>query len=339
MDALAHEQRAARPTGVAALLWPLVGAAADRRARAPRLGVPVGLGTPDSDEAVVGLMALHFLGEWTTFFWGTASTDLAEAWPVFVTGPAAAPRRAGGLPALAALVSPSSRTFGEPPASRLPHRIWPPFLVQRLTHQYASTRSDCCQRAPPAPQAPPPSGRPAREPPSWAGGRAGALAQRQVLPVAVGIVAWTLYGDALAPHAWLASSRRAPGHCRRSSNALTGLALARRWHAPSPRRTLLRLAAPRESSAGGRGTLLAAILLALPAPDRRGVRPGATRRPTCRRPGSSRAPVRLASGVVPLQPGAALPAGAEPSRRAPPRLVGRPLERRRDPRLSPRSRW
>jgi len=105
------------------------------------------LGLPDSDEAVVGLMALHFLdGEWTTFFWGQgfggSQEALLTAPLLWLTGPSWVAVRAVpvALTAVAAAVvwRVGRRTFADPAAAVAGCLlwIWPPFLVQRLTHQY-----------------------------------------------------------------------------------------------------------------------------------------------------------------------------------------------------------
>lgn len=219
MDALAHEPLAARPTGVAALRWPLLVGAAAVAGLALRVWVyRSDLGTPDSDEAVVGLMALHFLdGEWTTFFWGQGFGGSQEALltaPVlWVTGPSWAALRAVPvvLTALAALVvwRVGRRTFGEPAGivAGCLAWIWPPFLVQRLTHQYGFYASGLLYSALLLLLGLRLAERPTRARAAVFGLVVGlALWQSaQVLPVAVGIVAWTIWRrrDWLR-HAWLA---------------------------------------------------------------------------------------------------------------------------------------
>jgi hypothetical protein len=105
------------------------------------------LGTPDSDEAVVGLMVRHFShGQLTTFFWGQAYGGTQEVYltvPIFV---------AFGSSWLALRIVPilltavacvvvwrvGRRTIGERQAivAAALLWIWPPFAVFRLTHQW-----------------------------------------------------------------------------------------------------------------------------------------------------------------------------------------------------------
>ena len=105
------------------------------------------LGIPDSDEAVVGLMALHLLdGEWTTFFWGQSFGGSQEAVLtaplLWAFGPSWLALRVVpiALTAVTALVvwRVGRRTIGEPAAvvAGCLVWIWPPFLVHRLTHQF-----------------------------------------------------------------------------------------------------------------------------------------------------------------------------------------------------------
>jgi hypothetical protein len=110
------------------------------------------LGIPDSDEAVVGLMARHVLdGELTTFFWGQGFGGSQEALltaPVFwVAGSSWFTLRI--VPIVLAAVAAvlvwrvGRRTIGEPAATvaGCVAWLWPPFVVYKLTHQqgfYAS---------------------------------------------------------------------------------------------------------------------------------------------------------------------------------------------------------
>ena len=105
------------------------------------------MGVPDSDEAVVGLMALHVLdGELPVFFWGQGFGGSQEAIltaPLFwAFGPSWLALRIvpTALTAVAAVVvwRVGRRTIGEPAATVAGCLawIWPPFLIQRLTHQF-----------------------------------------------------------------------------------------------------------------------------------------------------------------------------------------------------------
>ncbi len=105
------------------------------------------LGIPDSDEAVVGLMARHFSnGELTTFFWGQGyggSQEVLLTVPVFwVGGSSWLTLRLVPivLSAIAALVvwRVGRRTIGEPAAvvAGCVAWIWPPFAIYKLTHQW-----------------------------------------------------------------------------------------------------------------------------------------------------------------------------------------------------------
>ena len=105
------------------------------------------LGIPDSDEAIVGLMARHALdGELTTFFWGQGyggSQEVLLTVPGFwVAGSSWLTLRIVPivLSAAAALVvwRVGRRTIGEPAAlvAGCASWLWPPFVVYRLTHQW-----------------------------------------------------------------------------------------------------------------------------------------------------------------------------------------------------------
>lgn len=105
------------------------------------------LGIPDSDEAIVGLMARHVLdGELAVFFWGQPFGGSQET---LVTAPVFALVSSGwitlrlvpvALSAVAALVvwRVGRRTVGEPAATVAGCAAWifPPFLVYKLTHQH-----------------------------------------------------------------------------------------------------------------------------------------------------------------------------------------------------------
>lgn len=104
------------------------------------------IGVPDSDEAVVGLMARHVLhGQFSTFFWGSEyggtieSVLTAPIFFVFGTGWLALRIVPILLSGLAALVvwRIGRRLYGEPAASVAGAIlwVWPPFLVAHLTLQ------------------------------------------------------------------------------------------------------------------------------------------------------------------------------------------------------------
>ena len=105
------------------------------------------IGVPDSDEAIVGLMARHILhGHFTTFFFGQSyggSQEALLAAPGFALfGSGWLPLRMVGivLSAVAALIiwRVGRRTIGEPAAAVAGclFWIWPPFTLDKLTHQY-----------------------------------------------------------------------------------------------------------------------------------------------------------------------------------------------------------
>jgi 4-amino-4-deoxy-L-arabinose transferase-like glycosyltransferase len=175
------------------------------------------LGTPDSDEAVVGLMALHVLeGELTTFFWGQAFGGSQEAIltaPFFwVTGASWIGLRL--VPVLltgaAALVvwRIGRRTIGEPAAvvAGCLAWLWPPFLVHRPTHQFWFYAGGLLYSALLLLAGLRLVERPSRV-------RAGVFGlvlglalwqSAQVLPVAVGVVAWTLWKQpSWLRHVWI----------------------------------------------------------------------------------------------------------------------------------------
>jgi hypothetical protein len=104
-------------------------------------------GVPDSDEAVVGLMARHVLhGQFTTFFWGQGYGGSQEALltaPIFaVFGSSWLALRLVPI-ALSAVTAilvwrVGLRLMGERPAAVAAaiFWIWPPFLIYKLTHQW-----------------------------------------------------------------------------------------------------------------------------------------------------------------------------------------------------------
>jgi dolichyl-phosphate-mannose-protein mannosyltransferase len=115
------------------------------------------LGTPNADEAVVGLMTRHLLdGEFATFYWGQAFGGPQEALltaPVFViVGSSWLALRIIpiALSAVAAVLiwRVGRRTIGEPRAlvAAGVFWIWPPFVLFQLVHQqgfYASNVVYC----------------------------------------------------------------------------------------------------------------------------------------------------------------------------------------------------
>ena len=105
------------------------------------------LGIPDSDEAVVGLMARHFAGgELATYFWGQAyggSQEVLATVPLFwIAGSSWLTLRLVpiALSAVTALViwRVGRRTIGESAAvaAACLSWIWPPFVIYKLTHQW-----------------------------------------------------------------------------------------------------------------------------------------------------------------------------------------------------------
>ena len=176
------------------------------------------LGTPDSDEAVVGLMALHVLdGELTTFFWGQAFGGSQEAIltaPLFwIAGPSWIALRLVPvlLTAVAALVvwRVGRRTIGEPAAivAGCLAWLWPPFLVHRLTHQFGFYAGGLLYSALLLLVGLRLVERPTRARAGVFGLVVGlALWQSaQVLPVVVGVVAWTLWKQpSWLRHVWIA---------------------------------------------------------------------------------------------------------------------------------------
>lgn len=105
------------------------------------------IGIPDSDEAVVGLMARHILnGQFTTFFWrqgyGGSQEALLAAPGFLVFGSGWLTLRIVpiALSAVAALVlwRAGRRTIGEPAAGVAAAMFWifPPFVIYKLTHEW-----------------------------------------------------------------------------------------------------------------------------------------------------------------------------------------------------------
>jgi 4-amino-4-deoxy-L-arabinose transferase-like glycosyltransferase len=164
------------------------------------------LGIPDSDEGVVGLMTMHLLdGEWTTFFWGQGFGGSQEAIltaPLFALfGPSWLALRVVpiALTGVTALVvwRVGRRTLGEPAATfaGCVMWIWPPFLLQRLTHQYGFYASGVLYCALLLLLALRLGERPTRARAAVFGLALGLALweSAQVLPIAVGVVAWTVW--------------------------------------------------------------------------------------------------------------------------------------------------
>ena len=105
------------------------------------------LGTPDSDEAIVGLMIRHAAhGELTTFYWGQPYGGSQEAllglplYLVFGSSLLAVRMVSILLSAIAALLvwRVGRRTIGEPAGAVAGaiYWVWPPFNFPHLTHEY-----------------------------------------------------------------------------------------------------------------------------------------------------------------------------------------------------------
>ena len=164
------------------------------------------LGTPNADEAVVGLMARHVLdGELTVFYWGQAYGGTQE---VLLTAPLFSAFDSSWLllrlvsivlGAVAALLvwRVGLRTLGEPAATAagLVFWLWPPFTLVALTHSqgfYASNVVYCALLLLLALRV---VERPER-------GRIAVLGlvlglafwqTAQIVPVAAGVIAWTIW--------------------------------------------------------------------------------------------------------------------------------------------------
>jgi 4-amino-4-deoxy-L-arabinose transferase-like glycosyltransferase len=111
------------------------------------------LGDPDSDEAIVGLMARHILhGGFTTFYWGQPYGGPQEAWltaPVFaVAGPSLLALRTATLVLTAVAVwlvwRVGLRTIGARAAAAAAALfwLWPPFDGMWLVHERGFYASD-----------------------------------------------------------------------------------------------------------------------------------------------------------------------------------------------------
>jgi hypothetical protein len=145
---LAGPEPSVTSTWTATPRWTLLFALAVAAGAALRVWVHrSALGIPDSDEAVVGLMADHATrGELTTFFWGQAyggSQEVLLTVPVFwLAGSGWLTLRLVPvfLSAVAAFVvwRVGRRTISEPAAAVAGclSWIWPPFVIYKLTHQW-----------------------------------------------------------------------------------------------------------------------------------------------------------------------------------------------------------
>ena len=163
-------------------------------------------GTPNADEAVIGLMARHVLdGELSTFYWGQAYGGSQEALltaPLFLVAGSSwlAVRLVPiALSAVAALLvwRVGRRTIGEPAAAVAGGVlwIWPPFDLYMLTHQqgfYASNVVYCALLLLLALRA-------AEQPDAARVGTLGFVLglafwqTAQIVPVAVGVIAWVVW--------------------------------------------------------------------------------------------------------------------------------------------------
>jgi Dolichyl-phosphate-mannose-protein mannosyltransferase len=176
-------------------------------------------GTPDADEAVWGLMARHFgAGELATFFWGQAyggTQEVLLTTPVFwIAGSSWLALRLVPivLSAVAALLvwRVGRRTLGEPAAAVAAgvFWIWPPFNVFFLTHQagfYASNVVYCALVLLLALRV---VERPDRARVSLLGLVFGLAFWQtaQIVPVAVGVIAWTIWKETRSlRHLWAAA--------------------------------------------------------------------------------------------------------------------------------------
>jgi hypothetical protein len=175
------------------------------------------LGTPDSDEAVVGLMVRHATeGELTTFFWGQAyggSQEVLATVPLFwVAGSGWLTLRLVPI-ALAAITAfvvwrVGRRTIGERAAvvAGCLSWIWPPFVIYKLTHQWGFYASGMLYSALLLLLALRMVERPAK-------GRVGVFGlvlglslwqSAQLVPIVVPVIAWAAWRErAWLRHAWV----------------------------------------------------------------------------------------------------------------------------------------
>jgi 4-amino-4-deoxy-L-arabinose transferase-like glycosyltransferase len=176
------------------------------------------LGAPNSDEAVVGLMALHILhGQFTTFYWGQGYGGSQEAFvtaPVFFVfgGNWLALRVVPiALMAVAALVvwRIGRRLFGEPAgiAAGALLWLWPPYALDWTTHQFGFYASGILYAALLLLLALRAASRPTPGRVAVFGFIVGLALwdDTQLVPVVAPIVAWVIWRrPAVLRHAWLA---------------------------------------------------------------------------------------------------------------------------------------
>ena len=176
------------------------------------------LGVPDSDEAVVGLMARHASGgELTTYFWGQAyggSQEVLATVPLFwVAGSGWVTLRLVpvAISAITAVVvwRVGLRTMGDRAAvvAGCLSWIWPPFVIYKLTHQWGFYASGALYAALLLLLALRMVERPTRVRVGLFGLVLGlALWQSaQLVPVVVPVIAWAVWRErAWLRHAWLA---------------------------------------------------------------------------------------------------------------------------------------
>jgi hypothetical protein len=176
-------------------------------------------GTPNADEAVVGLMARHAVdGELTTFYWGQAyggSQEVLLTAPVFlITGSGWLALRMIPilLGAVAAVVvwRVGRRTIGEPAAAvaAAVFWIWPPFNVFQLTHQQGFYASNVVYAALLLLLALRAVERPDRNRVGLFGLVLGLAFWQtpQIVPVAAGVIGWTIWKQRRClRHIWVAA--------------------------------------------------------------------------------------------------------------------------------------
>jgi hypothetical protein len=178
------------------------------------------MGTPNSDEAIVGLMVRHIInhGQIGTFYWGQAYGGFQEALltvPVFLIGGSTwfglrlVPI---GLSAVASLLiwRVGRRTIGEP-AARVAGAVfwlWPSFNLYTLTHQYDFYASNVVYCALLLLLALRILERPDRARIGLFGLVLGLAFWQtaQIVPVAIPIIAWTIWKKpACVRYAWIAA--------------------------------------------------------------------------------------------------------------------------------------
>jgi 4-amino-4-deoxy-L-arabinose transferase-like glycosyltransferase len=183
------------------------------------------LGTPNADEAVVGLMTRHITdGEFTTFYWGQAYGGSQEAIltaPVFLIAGSSwlALRMIPiALSAVAALLiwRVGRRTIGEPAAAVAAgvFWIWPPFVLHQLTHQQGFYASDVVYCGLLLLLALRVVERPDRTRVGLLGLALGLAFWQtaQIVPVAAGVIGWTIWKQPRClRHLWVAAPLAALG--------------------------------------------------------------------------------------------------------------------------------